>query len=101
MGKEAAQLVIQAGAMSKGGEIYLLDMGSSVKILDLAKTMINLAGHSYHLSGQNNLSGDSIEIAFTGLRPGEKLFEELLVDKSSLNSELPSIFLESKFAIDP
>ena len=98
--KEAAQLVIQAGAMSKGGEIYLLDMGSSVKILDLAKTMINLAGHSYYLSGHQKPSGDSIEIAFNGLRPGEKLFEELLVDKSSLNSEHPSIFLENKFTID-
>ena len=99
--KEAAQLVIQAGAMSKGGEIYLLDMGSSVKILDLAKTMITLAGHSYYISDKNKPSADSIEIAFTGLRPGEKLFEELLVDNSSLNSEHPSIFLENKFIIDP
>ena len=99
--KEAAQLVIQAGAMSKGGEIYLLDMGSSVKILDLAKTMIKLAGHSFYMSSQDKTSDDSIEIAFTGLRPGEKLYEELLVDPSSLISEHASIFLENKFAIDP
>jgi len=99
--KEAAQLVIQAGAMSKGGEIYLLDMGSSVKILDLAKTMINLAGFGFHMNGQNKPNGNSIEISYSGLRPGEKLYEELLVDDSSSKSEHSSIFLENNFSMEP
>jgi len=67
---EAAQLVMQAGMMGAGGEIFVLDMGESVKIVDLAKDMIRLSG----------LSEDEIEIIFTGLRPGEKLYEELLAD---------------------
>ncbi|MCX7901948.1 MAG: polysaccharide biosynthesis protein [Burkholderiaceae bacterium] len=67
---EAAQLVIQAGAMGKGGEIFVLDMGAPVKIVDLARDMIRLAGHSEA----------EIPIVFTGLRPGEKLCEELLTD---------------------
>lgn len=65
---EAAQLVLQAGAMGSGGEIFMLDMGSPVKIVDLARDMIRLAGHTEA----------EIPIVFTGLRPGEKLFEELL-----------------------
>lgn len=65
---EASQLVIQAGAMGKGGEIFVLDMGEPVKIVDLAKDMIRLSGLRV---------GDDIEISFTGIRPGEKLFEEL------------------------
>ncbi|MBD65311.1 MAG: hypothetical protein CME62_08890 [Halobacteriovoraceae bacterium] len=68
---EAAQLVIQAGSLGKGGEIFVLDMGDPVKIYDLAKQMITLAGLNI---------GEDIEIKFTGLRPGEKLFEELLTD---------------------
>ena len=99
--KEAAQLVIQAGAMSKGGEIYLLDMGSSVKILDLAKTMVNLAGFGFYMNGQNKPNGNSIEISYSGSRPGEKLYEELLVDDSSSKSEHSSIFLENNFSMDP
>lgn len=67
---EAAQLVMQAGYMGKGGEIFVLDMGESVKIVDLAKDMIRLSG----------LSEDDIKIEFTGLRPGEKLYEEVLAD---------------------
>jgi FlaA1/EpsC-like NDP-sugar epimerase len=67
---EAAQLVLQAGLMGKGGEIFVLDMGEPVKIVDLAKDMIRLSG----------LSEDDIRIEFTGLRPGEKLYEELLAD---------------------
>lgn len=73
---EAAQLVIQAGAMAKGGEVYVLDMGESVKIIDLAKTMIRLSGLT--LRDQNNPTGD-ILIEEVGLRPGEKLYEELLI----------------------
>lgn len=67
---EAAQLVLQAGLMGKSAEIFVLDMGESVKIVDLARDMIHLSG----------LTDDDIKIAFTGLRPGEKLFEELLAD---------------------
>jgi FlaA1/EpsC-like NDP-sugar epimerase len=73
---EAAQLVIQAGAMAQGGEVYVLDMGSSVKIIDLAKSMIRLSG----LTIRDELSPDGdIEIVEVGLRPGEKLYEELLI----------------------
>ena len=67
---EAAQLVLQAGAMGKGGEIFVLDMGEPVRIVDLARDMIRLSG----------LSENDVKIAFTGLRPGEKLYEELLAD---------------------
>lgn len=73
---EAAQLVIQAGAMAKGGEVFVLDMGQSVKIIDLARSMIRLSGLT--VRDDNNPDGD-IEIAEVGLRPGEKMYEELLI----------------------
>jgi len=73
---EAAQLVIQAGAMGKGGDVFVLDMGEPVKIVDLAKNLIRLSG--LEVKSDENPHGD-IEIQFTGLRPGEKLFEELLI----------------------
>ena len=73
---EAAQLVIQAGAMAKGGDVYVLDMGEPIKIFDLAKRMIELSGLT--LQDDENPTGD-IEIQVTGLRPGEKLYEELLI----------------------
>ena len=73
---EAAQLVIQAGAMAKGGDVFVLDMGESVKIADLARRMIELSGLS--LRDESNPEGD-IEIVVTGLRPGEKLYEELML----------------------
>jgi FlaA1/EpsC-like NDP-sugar epimerase len=69
---EACQLVLEAGAMGKGGEIYIFDMGRSIKIADLAKNMIKLSGLTL---------GKDIQIVFTGLRPGEKIYEELLNDK--------------------
>jgi FlaA1/EpsC-like NDP-sugar epimerase len=72
--QEACQLVLEAGAMSKGGEIYLFDMGQSVKIVDLAKKMISLSGLEI---------GKDIQVKYTGLRPGEKLYEELLNDKEN------------------
>ena len=73
---EAAQLVIQAGAMGQGGDVFVLDMGEPVKILDMARRMIHLSG--FQVKGRENPDGD-IEIMYTGLRPGEKLFEELLI----------------------
>jgi FlaA1/EpsC-like NDP-sugar epimerase len=77
---EAAQLVIQAGAMGTGGDVFLLDMGEPVKIVDLAKQMIRLSGF-YPVDDQG--IGD-IAIQFTGLRPGEKLYEELLIDADNV-----------------
>jgi len=71
---EACQLVLEAGAMGQGGEIFIFDMGKPVKILDLAKKMIKLSGLTY---------GKDIQINFTGLRPGEKLYEELLNNKEN------------------
>ena len=76
---EAVELVIQAGAMARGGEVFVLDMGEPVKIFDLATKMIHLSGLSVRSDG--NPEGD-IEISITGLRPGEKLFEELLIGDS-------------------
>jgi FlaA1/EpsC-like NDP-sugar epimerase len=73
---EAAQLVIQAGALAKGGDVFLLDMGEPVKILDLARKMIELSG--LEVRDDRNPEGD-IEILEVGLRPGEKLYEELLI----------------------
>jgi len=89
---EAAQLVIQAGAMSKGGDVFVLDMGSPVKILDLAKKMIHLTGLS--VIDDDNPNGD-IEILFTGLRPGEKLYEELLIGDKVLKTD-HQLILRSK-----
>jgi FlaA1/EpsC-like NDP-sugar epimerase len=71
---EACQLVLEAGAMGQGGEIYVFDMGDSIKIFDLAVNMIQLSGLNYP---------EDIDIKITGLRPGEKLYEELLADGES------------------
>ena len=73
---EASSLVIQAGAMGSGGDVFVLDMGEPIRIVDLARTMIRLAGYSE--KSEDHPNGD-IEIQVTGLRPGEKLFEELLI----------------------
>ena len=86
---EAAQLVIQATSLSQGGEVFLLDMGNPVKIIDLAKQMIRLSGFS--VKDSNEPKGD-IEILITGLRPGEKLYEELLIDAESQQTQHPLIF---------
>ena len=80
---EACQLVLDAGAMGEGGEIFVFDMGESVKIIDLAKKMIRLSGLEV---------GKDIEIKLTGLRPGEKLYEELLSkDENTLPTHHPKI----------
>ena len=91
--KEAAQLVIQAGAISKGGDVFLLDMGEPIKIYELAKNMIELSGFSVRNS--QNIDGD-IEIIITGLRPGEKLFEELLLSDYPKQTIHPKIFQSSE-----
>ena len=89
---EAAQLVIQAGAMAKGGEIFILDMGKPVKIVDLAKDLIRLSGFEPDVD---------IKIQFTGIRPGEKLFEELLTAEEGITSTKHSrIFVAKPNVID-
>jgi FlaA1/EpsC-like NDP-sugar epimerase len=85
---EAAQLVIQAGAMAKGGDVFVLDMGDPVRIMDLATRMIELSGLCVRDAG--NPDGD-IEIEITGLRPGEKLFEELLIGNNPRPTSHPRI----------
>src|SRR5690606_19524234 len=85
---EAAQLVIQAGAMSQGGDVFVLDMGDPVRIVDLARTMIEMSGLTEKTA--SNPNGD-IEISVVGLRPGEKLYEELLIGDEVIDSEHPRI----------
>jgi FlaA1/EpsC-like NDP-sugar epimerase len=85
---EASQLVIQAGAMARGGDVFVLDMGQSVKIMDLARRMIELSG----LTVKDNQAPDGdIEIDITGLRPGEKLYEELLIGNNPKSTSHPRI----------
>lgn len=86
---EAAQLVIQAGAMAEGGEVFLLDMGEPVKIMDLARRMVELSGLT--ICDPANPRGD-IPIVVTGLRPGEKLYEELLIGEQETPTANPRIF---------
>ncbi|WP_440090931.1 polysaccharide biosynthesis protein [Pseudomonas putida] len=85
---EAAQLVIQAGSMGKGGDVFVLDMGEPVKIVELAEKMIHLSGFS--VRSERNPMGD-IAIEFTGLRPGEKLYEELLIGDNVIATRHPMI----------
>ena len=85
---EACELVLQAGAIGKGGEIFILDMGKPVKIVDLAKKMIKLSGKK------------DIKIIFTGLRPGEKLYEELLIEDVEAKTRYESIFIAGKTDYD-
>ena len=88
---EACQLVLQAAAIAKGGELFILDMGEPVKIADLAKSMIKLLGKE-----------GEVEIVYTGLRPGEKLYEELLIDESEQKTKYSSIYVakKTKYPID-
>ena len=93
---EAVQLVIQAGAMAKGGEVFVLDMGKSVKISDLAIRMIKLAGLT--VKDENHLDGD-IEIQYSGLRPGEKLYEELLIGENVAGTQHKRIMMATEIHI--
>lgn len=81
---EACELVLQTGAIGKNGELFILDMGEPVKIVDLARKMVELSGKQ------------GIEITFTGLRAGEKLYEELLIDESDKKTEYESIMVAHK-----
>lgn len=85
---EAVQLVLQAGAMAKGGEVFLLDMGEPVRIYDLARRIVELSGST--VRDDANPDGD-VEIQITGLRPGEKLYEELLIDGDTVATAHPRI----------
>jgi FlaA1/EpsC-like NDP-sugar epimerase len=85
---EAAQLVLQAGSMAEGGEVFVLDMGAPVRIADLARKMIELAGHRVKEAGS---ADEGVEIVFTGLRPGEKLYEELLIGNNVSGTDHPMI----------
>jgi FlaA1/EpsC-like NDP-sugar epimerase len=86
--QEAAQLVIQAGSMATGGDVFVLDMHEPIKIIDLAKKMIHLMG--FEVRDENSYRGD-IAIEYTGLRPGEKLYEELLIGESVTGTGHPKI----------
>ena len=85
---EACQLVLQAASIAKGGELFILDMGEPIKIVDLAQKMIELSGR------------DDIQIEFTGLRQGEKLYEELLIDDADLKTEYDSILVSKNPPVD-
>jgi FlaA1/EpsC-like NDP-sugar epimerase len=87
---EATELVLQAGAMGGAGEVFVLDMGEPVKIIDLAYRMVALSG--LKVRDENHPDGD-IEIEVTGLRPGEKLYEELLIGNNPLSTSHPGIFM--------
>lgn len=94
---EASQLVIQAGAMGEGGDVFVLDMGESVKIIELAKRMIQLSGLKE--KDEANPDGD-IEIKITGLRPGEKLYEELLIGDNVDKTNHPRIMKAKEIMLD-
>ena len=90
---EACRLVLEAGALGKGGEIFIFDMGKPVKIIDLAKRMIQLSGLE---------AGKDIQIVFTGMRPGEKLYEELLnLQENTLPTHHPLIMIAKVREQDP
>ncbi|MGG1354807.1 nucleoside-diphosphate sugar epimerase/dehydratase [Psychrobacter pacificensis] len=96
---EAANLVIQAGAMAKGGEVFVLDMGAPVKIVDLARRMIQLSG--FEVKDEAHPYGD-IEITYTGLRPGEKLYEELIIGDDNVEETAHPLIMqamEHRFAL--
>ena len=88
---EACQLVLQAGSIANGGEIFILDMGEPVKIIDLAKDLIKLSGFEV---------GTDIPIKITGLRPGEKLYEEILLDENTMiKTKYEKIYVEDPISL--
>ena len=94
---EAVELVLQASSMSEGGDVFVLDMGEPVRIYDLAVRMIQLSG--LHVLDKNNLDGD-IEIIYSGLRPGEKLYEELLVNGNAIKTDNSRIMRAEEAMLD-
>jgi FlaA1/EpsC-like NDP-sugar epimerase len=98
---EAAQLVIQAAGMAEGGDVFVLGMGEPVRIVDLATRMIRLAGYRPRLPGEPEIGAGEIPVVFTGLRPGEKLFEELFVSTNIAGTEHPMIQREGPEDLDP
>jgi FlaA1/EpsC-like NDP-sugar epimerase len=94
---EASQLVIQAGAMSLGGDVFVLNMGEPIKIIDLARKMIRLSGLT--VRDNNDPNGD-IDICITGLRPGEKLYEELLIGENVLGTKHPQIMKANEVLLE-
>ncbi len=97
---EAVELVLQAGGMAEGGEVFLLEMGDPVKISDLAKRMIRLSGYRERIAGSAATDdSDAIEIVYTGLRPGEKLYEELLIGGDAQATEHPKIFKAKELSV--
>ena len=95
---EAAQLVIQAGFLSNGGDVYVLEMGEPVEIVKLAELMIQLSGKT--VKNAKNPDGD-IVIEIIGLRPGEKLYEELLIDANAAGTSHPKILVANEASIGP
>lgn len=93
---EAAQLVVQAGGLAKGGEVFVLDMGEAVRIVDLARTMVHLSGLTF--CDEENPDGD-IAIEEVGLRPGEKLYEELLIGDDQQPTKHPKIMMAHEYSI--
>tara|TARA_Y100001968_G_C19454442_1_gene771569 strand:- start:8513 stop:10429 length:1917 start_codon:yes stop_codon:yes gene_type:complete len=95
---EAAQLVLHSSVLAQGGELFLLDMGEPMKVMDLAYKMVNFSG--LQIKDESNPNGD-IEIVETGIREGEKLFEELLIDNSSFKTSHPLIYKANEYFIEP
>ena len=94
---EASQLVIQASAMATGrGEVFVLDMGKPIKIFDLALKMLRLSGLKPSIEGTTNAHTGDVQIVFTGLRPGEKMFEELFIGAETEPTQHPRIMKASE-----
>ncbi|MBA4790525.1 MAG: polysaccharide biosynthesis protein [Rhizobiales bacterium] len=102
--QEAAQLVIQAGALARGGDVFVLDMGSPVRIVDLARRMVRLHGQRAVIDQEGGRAAEdeagAIRITFSGLRPGEKLYEELLVTSAATPTSHPRILTDLETSMD-
>ena len=98
--EEAAELVIQASSIGKSGDVFVLDMGKPIKIIDIAKTLIRLYGYEPFINNNSERKDNSIEIKFTKLRFGEKLYEELLINNNPKKTIHKKIFKENEFHLD-